>query len=80
MKETKTEIAQTDEVHSPRFLAPCLISDIRLEVDEICALLGHEVACSGTSLPTFRDNVSVLSSKPLKMVPIRQQGITIYAV
>jgi hypothetical protein len=43
---------------------------------EICALLGSYVACSGNSSPTFRDNLSALSSSvknpkssssPLKM-------------
>jgi len=43
---------------------------------EICALLGSYAACSGNSSPTFRDNLSVLSSSvknpksstsPLKM-------------
>ena len=33
---------------------------------EICALLGHYIAASGTSVPTFRDNLSVPSSKVKK--------------
>jgi hypothetical protein len=43
---------------------------------EICALLGYYVAACGNCLPTFRDNISVPSSKvkiprsPLKMRPI----------
>jgi hypothetical protein len=48
---------------------------------EICALLGYNAASSGNPLPTFRDNVSVPSSRvkksysswtsrPLKMGPI----------
>ena len=40
-----------------------LISGFRHEVDEICAVLGYYVAYSGNSLPTFRDNVSVPSSR-----------------
>jgi hypothetical protein len=30
---------------------------------EICALLGYYAALSGSSVPTFRDNFSVLSSR-----------------
>jgi hypothetical protein len=32
-------------------------------IDENCALLGYYAASSGNSLPTFRDNLSVPSSK-----------------
>jgi hypothetical protein len=50
-----------------------------LRTHEICAVLGYCSASSGNRLPTFRDNVSVPSSrskksrrkKPLKMGPIR---------
>jgi hypothetical protein len=58
-----------------------VISGCRRDVDEICALLGYYSASSGNPLPTFRDNVSVQSSRakkssswnswPLKMGPIR---------
>ena len=41
----------------------CLISGFRREVDENCALLGHYAESSGNSLPTFRDNLSVPSSR-----------------
>jgi hypothetical protein len=40
-----------------------LISGFRRDVDEICALLGYYAAPCGNCLPTFRDNVSVLSSR-----------------
>ena len=40
-----------------------LISGFCREVDENCALLGRYAANSGNSLPTFRDNLSVLSSR-----------------
>ena len=40
----------------------CMISGFRREVDEICALLGYYVECSGNFLPTFRDNLSFPSS------------------
>jgi len=36
-------------------------SGFRREVDDISSLLGHYTACSGISLPTFRDNRSVSS-------------------
>ena len=53
------------------------------DVDDICALLGYYAVSSGNHLLTFRDNVSVPSSRvkkskqkektprPLKMGPIR---------
>jgi hypothetical protein len=40
-----------------------LISGFRRDVDEICGLLGYYAASCGNYLPTFRDNVSVLSSR-----------------
>jgi len=36
-----------------------VISDLCLEVDEICTLLGYYAASSGNFLPTFQDNLSV---------------------
>jgi len=48
----------------------CVISGFRREVDEKYALLGYYAASSGNFLPTFRDNLSVPSSIPLKMGPI----------
>jgi hypothetical protein len=39
----------------------CVISGFRRDVDKICALLGYYAASSGSSLTTFRDNVSVPS-------------------
>jgi len=35
----------------------------RVEVDEICTLLGYYTAYIGKSLPTFWDNLSVPSSR-----------------
>jgi len=35
-----------------------VISGLRLEVDENCALLGYKAACSGSYLPTSKDNLS----------------------
>jgi hypothetical protein len=51
------------------------ISGFRREVDDIWALLQYYAAYSGNSLPTFRDNLSVPSSRSmiswtLKMGPI----------
>jgi hypothetical protein len=40
-----------------------VISVFRLEVDEMCALLGRYATYGGNSLPTFRDNLSVPSSR-----------------
>jgi hypothetical protein len=39
-------------------LEECMISGFHRGVDENCTLLDHDVASSGNSLPTFRDNVS----------------------
>jgi hypothetical protein len=57
----------------------CTLLSDNVEI-EICALLRYNAASSGNTLPTFRDNVSVTSSRvkkskktswPLKMRPIR---------
>jgi hypothetical protein len=58
------------------------ISCFRRHVNEICAPLGYHAVSSVNTLPTFRDNISVPSSRvkkpkkkgissPLEMVPIR---------
>jgi hypothetical protein len=55
------------------------VTSFRRDVYELCALLGYYAASNGNTLPTFRDIVSVLSSrikKPwtswtLKMLLIR---------
>jgi hypothetical protein len=39
-------------------------------VDEICAVLGCYAAYSGNSVPMFRDNLSVPSSRGKKIWPI----------
>jgi hypothetical protein len=44
-------------------LVPILILGFRCDVDKICALLGYYAASCGNCLPTFRDNVSVPSSR-----------------
>jgi hypothetical protein len=41
----------------------CVISGHHHKVDENCALLGFYAAGGGISLQTFRDNLSVPSSK-----------------
>jgi hypothetical protein len=48
---------------STNFLLRTVISGFRREVDENCAVLGYHAASSGYYLPTFRDNVSVPSSR-----------------
>jgi hypothetical protein len=40
-----------------------LISGYRRDIVEICALLGYYAASCGNCLSTFRDNVSVPSSR-----------------
>jgi hypothetical protein len=40
-----------------------LISGFRRDVDEICPFLGYYAASCDNCLPTFRDNVSVPSSR-----------------
>jgi hypothetical protein len=58
-----------------------LISGFCHDVDEICPVLGYHAAWSGSTVLTFWDNLSVLSSRlktskkkktsrPLKMGPI----------
>jgi len=52
-----------------------VISGFRCEVDENCALQVYNEESSGNSLPTFRDKLSVSSSRmnfssPLKLRPI----------
>ena len=39
------------------------MSSFRCEVDENCAILGHNAARSGKSLQMFRDNLSVPPSR-----------------
>jgi len=44
-------------------LVICIISSSRLEVNDNCALPGYYAAISDNSLATFRDNLSIQSSK-----------------
>jgi hypothetical protein len=41
------------------FLLKCVISGLRREVAENCAVMDHYAANSGNFSPTFRDNLSV---------------------
>jgi hypothetical protein len=41
----------------------CDVFSVRQE-HKICALLGYYATLSGSSIPTFRDNLSVPSSSP----------------
>jgi hypothetical protein len=41
----------------------CVISGFRREVDENCTLVSYHVASIGSSLPTFRDKLSVPTLK-----------------
>jgi len=47
----------------PQDITCCLVSGFHSKVDDICALLGNYAACSGKSLPTFRDSLSVSFSR-----------------
>jgi hypothetical protein len=51
---------------------PSLISGFRRDVDEICGLLGNYTASRGNHLPTFRDNVSIPSSRV--KIPSRKES------
>ena len=42
---------------------PCMVSGFPREVDENSVLLGYYAASSGNSSPTFRDNLSVSTSR-----------------
>ena len=48
--------------NKPKLALPCAISGFRRDAHDVWALLICYAACSGTSLPTFRDNLSVPSS------------------
>jgi hypothetical protein len=50
------------------------ILDIRREVDENWAILVHCAACNGNSFPTFRDNLSVPSSR-VKIVIVQKNAV-----
>jgi hypothetical protein len=50
-----------------------LISGFRRDVDIICGLLGDYMASCGNYLPTFRDNVSVPSSRV--EIPRRKESV-----
>jgi hypothetical protein len=55
-----------------------LNSDFRRDVDKICAVLGYYAASCGNCLPTFRDNVSVPSSRVKKFY--RRFGTTCLSI
>jgi hypothetical protein len=51
-----------------------IISGFRRDVDEICPLLEYYAALSGSSVPTFWDNLSVPSSRAKKSLKMEQIG------
>ena len=59
-----------------------VISGFRREVDDNCAVLGYYAECSGNSLPTFRNNLSIPLSWVKnrrwirQVVPKGREGIT----
>jgi hypothetical protein len=54
-----------------------VISGFRRAVDEISALLRCDAALSGSSVPTFRDNLSVPSSRVKKSKPVQNYHSTL---
>jgi hypothetical protein len=46
---------------------PCVVSGFRHDVAEICGHLGYYTVLSGSCVPTFRDNLSVPSSRILTL-------------
>jgi hypothetical protein len=61
--------AQTSQIiHGAKYEVP-VISGFRRDADATCALLGYNAASSGNPLTTFRDNLSVPSSRVKKSKP-----------
>jgi hypothetical protein len=61
------------ETSASRTTCLSMVSRFRRDVDEVCLLPGYYAASNANPLPTFRDNVSVPSSrvkKSKKMEPI----------
>jgi hypothetical protein len=50
-------------IQCQHYMECCVVSGFRSNVHKICALLGYYAAYSVNSLPTFRDNLSVTSSR-----------------
>ena len=61
---------------TPCSLEQCEISGFRHKADANCALLGYYTACSVNYLPTFRDNLSVPSSRVKKPWILTLEGST----
>jgi hypothetical protein len=57
-------VRSTKLMHNVEFV--CVISSFRRDVDEICALQGYYAVLIGSSVPTFRDNLSHPSSRVKK--------------
>jgi hypothetical protein len=60
--------------HCDKGVAACVTSGSRREVDEICALLRYYAAYSGNSLLTFRDQLSIPSSRVEKSKKTLEDG------
>jgi hypothetical protein len=60
-------------------LRTCLLefSGFRRDVDENCAFLAYYAASIGNPLPTFRDNVSVTSSRVKKSKKKKKDLLTL---
>jgi hypothetical protein len=61
--EATKMVQDPNEGVANRNISLCVDFSFRRDVDEICAFLRHYAAQSGNSVSTFRDKLSVLSSK-----------------
>jgi hypothetical protein len=59
-------------VHGTRIIL-CVMSGLRRDVDKNCAHPVHYAASSGNFLPTFRDNLSVPSSRVKSKVDLTSE-------
>jgi hypothetical protein len=53
--------------------------EAKQNLNEICGLLGYYAALSGSSVPTFRDNISVPSSRVKKSKNKSRKDLGIYS-
>ena len=51
----------------------CAVSGFRRDVDEICALLAYYATLSGSYVLTFRNNLSIPSSRIKKSKPLEDR-------
>ena len=59
----RRRIIRNIHIYAPKYKSKALLGVfVKCYRPEICSLMGSYAVCSGTSSPTFRDNLSVLSS------------------